>query len=400
MNVDEGEPHFEGEAIFNALENAVQRRRNKRKRSNEDPRLSPRYYRHLLAPQHSAGSGVDNDGDAVMGGPTNQSIREESLEAGEIAEVPPCTDYDMKVLSREPRTSEEKTTFAKNLLYIFTEAAVAVDRSRKAEKRYEDYKKSQEARIYNYPSHDARQVLMAKLQTLRMSSHEESECLTRVIADLGALPSCHLSDVVAYNEHNHLTDETLAEEKRKAAIDEMEKRMNERHDHVDQNLLTLQARLEELTKEKQARKILRDFPPPVDPNEMAVDEATIVHQANVQRVVAVEASVQTITSAESIPHRDGPIQTLEESLPTTDSQATQLQEFAIGLAKLIKQVPVVRGEIDVIKAENVQRKEAEKAVGVDLCWCAYLVLTPVSARGECEGARPAPGDFLCTARSP
>ena len=105
---------------------------------------------------------------------------------------------------------------------------------------------------------------------------------------------------------------------------------------------------------------------------MAVEEAVAVHRANVQRVTAVEvrifchqsyrrtslnpfvllqASLETITSAESIPHRDGPIQILEKSLPTMDSRTAQLQEFAEGIARLIKQAPVVRGEINT-KAEN------------------------------------------------
>jgi len=116
MDVEEGEPHFEGKAIMDALGNAVHRRRNKRKRSHDDIRLSPRYYRHLFAPQHTAGSEVDGDGDAVMSGTANKPIREESLEAREIVEIPPSSNYDMTVLSREPGTSEEKTTFAKQLL--------------------------------------------------------------------------------------------------------------------------------------------------------------------------------------------------------------------------------------------------------------------------------------------
>ena len=45
-----------------------------------------------------------------------------------------------------------------------------------------------------------------------------------------------------------------------------------------------------------------------------------------------------------------------------DGQAPQLQGFAEGIAKLIQQVPVVRGEIDAIKAENEERKAAEKKV--------------------------------------
>ena len=116
MDVDEGEPHFEGKTILTALEKAVQKRRNKRKRSHEDITQSPRYYRHLVTSPSTTGSRVDGDGDAVMGGMTNQPAREDSLEAGEIVEVPPCTTYDMNVLSHEPKTSEEKTTFAKHLL--------------------------------------------------------------------------------------------------------------------------------------------------------------------------------------------------------------------------------------------------------------------------------------------
>ena len=112
MDVDEGEPQFEGKAIFNALENVVNRRRNKRKRSHEDIRQSQRYYRHLLASGRTAGPAVDGDGDTVMSGATIQPGPEGFLEPGTF----PCVDYDMKVLSREPKTSEEKTTFAKHLL--------------------------------------------------------------------------------------------------------------------------------------------------------------------------------------------------------------------------------------------------------------------------------------------
>ena len=116
MDLDEGEPNFEGKAIMTALEKAVHKRRNKRKRSHEDVRMSPRYYRHVLASQCTTGSGVDGDGDAVMSGTTNQPAREDSLEAGEIDEVPPTTNYDMDVLKHEPKTSREKTAFAKHLL--------------------------------------------------------------------------------------------------------------------------------------------------------------------------------------------------------------------------------------------------------------------------------------------
>lgn len=170
-------------------------------------------------------------------------------------------------------------------LSIFTEAGLASDRKAKADKRYEDYKKSQEARMYNHPGHDARLVLVEKLQALRATSHKENEQLERIVADLGSLPSHNLSDVVAYNEHNHLTE---AEEKRRAAIDEVMKTWNEKHDLVDRNMLTLQARLEELAQEKEAREALRDLPAPVDYERMAVEEAETVRQVNVQRVATVE----------------------------------------------------------------------------------------------------------------
>ena len=45
-----------------------------------------------------------------------------------------------------------------------------------------------------------------------------------------------------------------------------------------------------------------------------------------------------------------------------DGQAFQLQEFAEGIAKLIQQVPVVRAEIEAIKASNEEHKTVEKAV--------------------------------------
>ena len=113
MDIDGGEPHFEGKAIFNALEKIVQKRRNKRKRSQDDIGQFPRYYHNL--PTH-APSGVDGDGDALMGNTTNRPARNESPEDGEIQEAPPCIEYDMKILSCEPKTSEEKTTFAKHLV--------------------------------------------------------------------------------------------------------------------------------------------------------------------------------------------------------------------------------------------------------------------------------------------
>lgn len=166
-----------------------------------------------------------------------------------------------------------------------------VNRSRKVEKRYEDYKKSQEARIYNHPGPDARLVLVDKLQALRASSHEHSERLTRVMADLGSLPSHHLSDVIAYNEHNHLTEDTLAEETRRAVISEMEKGLNEQHDCVDRTLVEIHARLGELARERGAREILRNLPPPVNPHKLAVEEAMTIHEANIQRVAAVEVRI-------------------------------------------------------------------------------------------------------------
>lgn len=356
MDVDRTEPNFEGKAIFNALENAVQRRRNKRKRSLEDISQCPRYHRHFLDSQSNAQSRVDGDGDAVMGGTAERSTPEVPLEAGEIVEVLPCPEYDMNVLSCEPKTSEEKTMFAKNLVYLLTDAAVTADRCRKAEKRYEAYKKSQEARIYNHPSYDARQVLVEKLQTLKGASHGENERFTRILADMGSLPSHHLSDVVGYNEHNNLAYEALAEERRRAVILEAEGRLKERHDQIDRNIISLKARLEELTKEKEAREVHRDTSPPVDPEEIAVEEALGLHQANVQRVVALESSLQTIASVEGSPN-----QTLENSLPTSDGHVAQLQELAEAIATLISQVPKVQGEIDVIKVENEQRKEAQKA---------------------------------------
>ena len=262
-----------------------------------------------------------------------------------------------------------------------------VDRCRSAEKRYEDHKKVQEAQRYHHPGPDARTVLVDTLRAIRASSHEQSERLARVMTDLGSLPSHYLSDVVAYNEHNHLAEDALAEERRKAAIEDLEKRLNEQHDCVDRKLLELQARLNDLVKEKEAREIIQNLPPPVDPREAAVEEAGVAHKATVQRVTDVEVcirlsspalvvhllnrvrlqdSLQTITSAESIPHKDGPIATLEKSLPTADSHALQLQEFAEGIAKLINQIPVVRGEIEAIKADNEERKGAEKAVSTFL----------------------------------
>lgn len=175
---------------------------------------------------------------------------------------------------------------------IFAEAAVMVNHSRSAEKKYEDYKRLQEARMYNHPGPDARIVLVDRLQTLRASSHEQSERLARVVADLGSLPSHYVSDVVAYNEHNHLTEDALAEERRKVAIEELEKKLNEQHNCVDRKLVELQARLNELAKEKEEREVICNRPPSVDPREMAVEEATVAHKANVQRVAAVEVCIR------------------------------------------------------------------------------------------------------------
>ena len=177
---------------------------------------------------------------------------------------------------------------------IFTEAAVAWDQNKKAEKRYEDYKRSQEARIYNHPGHDARQVLVGKLQTLRGDSHESNERVMRIFADLGALPSHHLSDVVAFNENNHVSEEALAGEQRRACIDAADRRLNEGYRHVDRNLIALQARLEGLTKEKEAREALCNLLPPVDPDEIAVEEALSLQHETVQRVITVEVRPKSI----------------------------------------------------------------------------------------------------------
>lgn len=176
---------------------------------------------------------------------------------------------------------------------IFTEAGVATDRSRIAEKRYEDYKKSQEARMYNHPGPDARLVLVKKLQSLRATSNEENERLARITADLESLPSRNLFDVVGYNERNHLTEEAEAEEKRKAGIDNVVEKWNETHGLVDQTIITIQARLDELAREKQIREVHRDLPPPVDHDKMAVDEAKTAHQANLQRVAVVEVGTHS-----------------------------------------------------------------------------------------------------------
>lgn len=170
-----------------------------------------------------------------------------------------------------------------------------MDRCKKAEKGYEDYKKFQEARIHDHPGHDPWQVGVGKLQALRETSHQENEHLTRILADLGSLPSHRLSDVVGYNEHNHLADKALAEERRRAAIAEVEARLKERHDHVDRSIIALKARLEGLINERQAREAHRDTSPPVDPDEMVVEEAIGLRDANVQRVVAVEVRSESVS---------------------------------------------------------------------------------------------------------
>ena len=79
-------------------------------------------------------------------------------------------------------------------------------------------------------------------------------------------------------------------------------------------------------------------------------------------LVFMQASVQTVTLAESTPYRGGPVQTMAESLPTMDSQALQLREFAESIAKLIQQVPVVREATRAVKAENEVRRGVEEAV--------------------------------------
>ena len=116
MDVDKGEPHFEGKAILNALENTVQRRRNKRKRSLEALSQCPRYNRHLIDSQLNQQAGTDGDGDATMGDTIGRSSRGEPLEPGEIVQMLPCIEYDMNILSHKPKTSEETTEFAKNLV--------------------------------------------------------------------------------------------------------------------------------------------------------------------------------------------------------------------------------------------------------------------------------------------
>lgn len=113
---DEAEPDFEGKKILDALEQVVRRRRNKQKRSLEDIGQRTRHCCHLLESQSNVQSGTDGDGDAVMGGTVERPTHEDSLEAREIIEVLSGPEYDMNVLSQEPKTSEEKATFAKNLV--------------------------------------------------------------------------------------------------------------------------------------------------------------------------------------------------------------------------------------------------------------------------------------------
>jgi len=151
--------------------------------------------------------------------------------------------------------------------------------------------------MYNHPGHDARLVLVGKLQALRTASNEENERLARIMQDLESLPSRNLRDVVAYNEHNHQTKEGDAEEKRRAAVEEAVKRWNEKHELVDKNLLVIQARIDELANERQAREAHRDLPTPEDQTEMAVEEAETAHRANMERVALIEVCMCLGSSA-------------------------------------------------------------------------------------------------------
>ena len=90
--------------------------------------------------------------------------------------------------------------------------------------------------------------------------------------------------------------------------------------------------------------------------------------------VLLQASIQTITAAESIPHKDGLIETLEKSLLTADGEAPELQEFIESIAKLIQQVPVIRREIDAIRVTDEEQKATEKAVS------AGTLALPVNGR--------------------
>ena len=94
--------------------------------------------------------------------------------------------------------------------------------------------------------------------------------------------------------------------------------------------------------------------------------------------------MQTTTLVESIPHRDGPIQTLEESHSTMGSQAPQLQEFAEGISKLIQQVPVVREATRVVKAGNETRKRTEEVVSNVLCRSLSHAENYISMSRACE----------------
>ena len=107
-------------------------------------------------------------------------------------------------------------------------------------------------------------------------------------------------------------------------------------------------------------------------------------------------ALQTITNAEETPHKDGPTQVIEESLPATDSHAVQIQEFAESIAKLIQKAGAVKQDIDTIKAENGKHQEAEKEVSTGFCGRPRLALKFALARGECKSARSTLGG-LCSA---
>lgn len=92
--------------------------------------------------------------------------------------------------------------------------------------------------------------------------------------------------------------------------------------------------------------------------------------------------MQTITLAESAPHKDGPGQALEGSLPTAENQVLGLQEFAESIAKLIQQVPVVREAALITKTENEKRKEAEEAVSIFLFYVLSYAKAYISTSRE------------------
>ena len=289
---------------------------------------------------------------------------------------------------------------------MFADAAVTTNRCRVAEKKYQDYRKSQDARIYNHPGHDARQVLIEKLHTLRVRSNMENERFTHIVADMGTLPSHHLLDVVAYNEHNHLTAEALAEEKRRGVVIEAEKKLDEMHNSVDRDLTILRTRLDQLAKEKEATEVLRNLPQQVDPNEMAVEEAAASHRGNGQRIVVVEVrsgstdpfvilipsqnSLQTIASVEDTSRNGGPNQIFED--PTSGS--LQLQEFAESIAMLIRLVPLIREETAAIKSWNEKRKATGDMVSSRSYGVFYPALNALLAVGN---TRPTHRRFLRTA---